>query len=100
MGTKIVSEEEFNKITGPSDMATALVGKPVTLKFTGREYVNNEGATKTATDLGFLYFAERADANPSRLSYDPNNEYDFKRLPNSGTTAAAPAETPADDLPF
>jgi hypothetical protein len=97
LGTKIVSEEEFNKCSSTSDIATALVGKSVRIKFVGREYEANDGSIKSATDFGFRWFAESIDTNPSRLTYDPNNNWDFKRLPKS---PEAKAEEAKGDLPF
>lgn len=77
-------------------------GKSYRQKFTGEEYEYN-GEIKTAARIGLPSFAEAinegaeypvvADAD-TKLTYDENNKYDFKKLAVDATpnpTASAPA---------
>jgi len=88
------------------NLSAALVGKPLRVKFAGREY-EKDGTTRVATKLPFFRFAENMSVSPSNLTF--NEDRDIERLAQApGTTTTVPGTTPsvpsagavADDLPF
>lgn len=102
LGTKVMPEEEFNKLSSVEDIAAALIGKQVRIKFGGREYQKQDGSTGVRTTLPFLYFAENMKVNPTRMKYDENNPYDFKRInaPAPAINGSVDTTPKTDDLPF
>lgn len=97
MMTKIASEEVVNAATTLGDINKILSGQILRMKFTGEEFVK-DGKTYVRTTLGLPDFAEPTSvpANQSKLTYNPDNQYDLKRV-NQETLAA---NTASSDLPF
>jgi hypothetical protein len=72
-------------------------GKVLRMKFTGEEYLNGQGEVKSSARIGYPEFAEAVEegaeypavANEdTKLVFDPNNQYDFKKLPKDATNVA------------
>lgn len=111
--TKITTEEKFAS-KNPADLEEMVEhlndltrGETYRQKFTGEEYINSKGEVKEKATIGLPDFAEAIQegaeypvvpASESKLTFDKNNQYDFKKLPkdadatpntvNTGTTVA------------
>lgn len=94
--TKVIKEEEFSSKSPNSieefveHLNDISKGCSLRFKFAGEEYLNSNNEIKTKALLGFPPFAEAinegAEFEPvsdseTKLTYDENNKYDFKRLP-------------------
>jgi hypothetical protein len=80
LGTKIISEDDFNSIQNVNQMSAKLVGSKVRLKFGAREYLSNDNVLKVVAKLPFSRFAESISIpkEKSSLKYDPKNKYDYE----------------------
>ena len=93
--TKISTEEVYNSTTGSTieELGEAydkvLAGNSLRMKFVAEEYLNSEGKLKVRPNIGLPTFAEAIQpgssfpvvpANESKLVYDSNNQYDYKKL--------------------
>jgi hypothetical protein len=102
IATKIVKEEALNKATSVEELRDLLKGGVLRMKFTGEEYKNANNEIKEKALIGLAPFAEAiedgaehapiADAD-TKLKFDKNNTYDFKKLVESGS-ATPDADTP------
>lgn len=72
--------------------------KTFRIKFTGEQY-DSAGTIKTAKRIGFIPFAEASSVSPSKLRYDANSSYDFKKLPVPDASMALAGDA-GDSLPF
>lgn len=95
IATKVNTEEAFNSISASSleeyaqKLNSIMAGRELRMKFTGEEYENAQGDVKEAARIGLPNFAEATQpgaAYPpvskekSQLTFDKDNEYDFKKL--------------------
>ena len=93
--TKVSTEENYNTVTGSTIEELAeqydkiLAGNSLRIKFTGEEYINSENKIKVRPGLGLPTFAEAIQpgssfpvvaSNESKLVYDSNNQYDYKKV--------------------
>lgn len=73
-----------------ANLTNLLSGKVIgRMKFTGEEYLNGQSTEpKIRTLIGLPRFAENTEVTKemSRLEFDENNEFDFKRLKSTGVT--------------
>jgi hypothetical protein len=104
MMTKVVDENVVNSATTLQDINKILSGKKLRMKFTGEEYVSQrDGKVYVKTVLGLPNFAEpmTITSEMSALTYNPNIEYDLKRV-NKATVEANGAKVTdqIDSLPF
>lgn len=104
IATKFVDESVIDGITAstPSEYANEIaklvVGKnPIRMKFTGEQYKNASGELKTKAGLGLPPFAELMSITPTKLKYDENSQWDFKKLPVADNEAVSADNDP---LPF
>lgn len=88
LATHTLDDEEKSKLTANSmlellrKMLKKTVGKSVRIKLIGEEYLRQkDGTVGVNAKLGFAPFAENLDTVPTQLKFDPNNVYDYKRLP-------------------
>ncbi len=87
LASAILTEEEKSAISGENTYAllrTILkkcVGKILRMKFIGEQFLRNDGTIGLQTKIGFSPFAEAMDTNPTRLKYNADNPYDYKRIP-------------------
>jgi hypothetical protein len=106
--TKVTKEANIkpaNDLAGFAGMLNSISkGKSLRMKFTGEQYLYN-GEVKVSARIGLPAFAEAtnpgaeyepvADAD-TKLVYDENNKYDFKKLEgNVVVNNEVPAEAPA-----
>jgi hypothetical protein len=99
--TKVADETLVNSASTIQDINKILSGKKLRIKFTGEEYVSQrDGKVYVKTVLGLPNFAEPMTITPemSALTYNPNIEYDLKRV--NKATVEANASKVTDDLPF
>jgi hypothetical protein len=93
--TKVVKEAEIKNASTPQEFVDMLNGlsknKALRVKFIGEEYEYN-GEVKEAARIGLPTFAEAintgAEYEPvteTKLTYDKNNQYDFKALVKAPT---------------
>lgn len=85
-------------------------GESLRMKFTGEEYKNSAGDIKEAARIGLPDFAEAiqegAEHPPvadedTKLTFDKNNKYDFKKLETEAPTPEDDVEeSSSDSLPF
>lgn len=80
IATKVVSEDELSKVTSIEDYNKLLTGKQLRMKFSGEERWYN-GNIYVNAKIGFPNFAETIDGTPTKLTYNPNNSYDYKKAP-------------------
>jgi hypothetical protein len=89
IATKVVTEEELNAATDIESLKDLLRGKALRMKFSGQEYVNKNGEVKENALIGLAPFAEAIEEGAehppvadgdTKLKYDKDNEYDFKKL--------------------
>lgn len=109
--TKISTKEDFEAINATDTISLAAAVKPLIInghlrmKFTAEQYENASGDVKDAARIGLPPFAEAiqtggsseviADAD-TKLVYDKNNQYDYKKL-EVVADVAAPGDS---DTPF
>jgi hypothetical protein len=67
-------EDYGNKLTA------ALKEKAFRMKFTGKETIGGNGNKYINIAIGLPVFAEKLDVNPTKLKYDPNNNYDLEKV--------------------
>lgn len=109
--TKVVKESEITAKEDLDDFVEMLNdlsrGKSLRMKFVGEEYINANGEVKEVAKIGLPEFAEAIEEGAeypvvseadSKLVYDKNNKYDFKKLPADQTPEAEVA-TSAKDKP-
>ncbi len=96
--TKVTKEENI-KPASNADQFVAMLnsltkGKELRVKFVGREYLNSNGEVKEAAEIGLPDFAEAVidgaeypvvSDEDTKLTYDKNNQYDFRKLPADQT---------------
>jgi hypothetical protein len=108
LATKVVTRDEIDAVTGTTieDYASGvnklLKGETWgVLKFKGQEYTNSNGETKYKATLGFAPFAEATTSTleTTKLTFDPNNKWDFERLEAPSLKEHLTAVV-NDDLPF
>jgi len=101
--TKVVDANQVKDSTTIDEIAKQITGAKLRIKFTGEEYVSNrDNQVRVKTVIGLPNFAENMfiPAKDTRLNYDPNNQYDLKKV-NQATVAANTSNTAvASDLPF
>jgi hypothetical protein len=87
IGTKVLKEEDFNKLTTIEQVNAVLVGQTLRFKLSGRE-TEKDGKVYINAQLGFPPFCESLDVSDedSKLTYDENNKYDFAKLPEKPTS--------------
>lgn len=101
IATKVVTEAEFEAIVANDvhDLARQLSdlirGGKLRMKFTAEQYENNNGEVKDRPLIGLPPFAEAimpgaeypvvAD-DKTELTYDKNNQYDYKKLAGAAPT--------------
>lgn len=99
--TKITTEEKFAS-KNPADEEEMVEhlndltrGETLRIKFTGEERLNAKGEIKDNATIGLPDFAEAIQegakypvvpASESKLTFDKNNQYDFKKLPKDANT--------------
>lgn len=96
--TSATSAESFCKAINP-----LIVGKGnIRLKLQGEEYKNANGELKAIGKLGFPPFAELASVpkEESKLTFDKDDERDFKRLQEATQEEELVTQESGDDLPF
>lgn len=113
IATKVNTLEAFEAIqaTDLEDYAlklrAILVGRKLRMKFTGSQYENAQGEIKDNANIGLPPFAEAVEAGAahpivekadSKLTFDKNNQWDFKKLDvnptDEGTVAATTTKDP------
>lgn len=77
IGTKLVAESEFNKITNLEELNNLFLGKKLRMKLKGRESMK-DGNIKVYVDLSLPPFCERLE-DQSKLTFDVNNKYDYEK---------------------
>ncbi len=102
--TKVTTNANINKEVANLDEFIALLNsfsanKELRVKFSGKEYINKNDDLKINAEIGLPNFAEAtqlgseypvvADAS-TKLTYDENNKYDFKRLKGQDPDSEAP----------
>lgn len=106
IATKLTTEQDFDDMGAMSaniqqyarNLDMKLTGKKIRIKFSGKE-VLGKGEGKTNWFKAVLSgnrFAESIDVNPTKLVFDPNNEWDMRKLPKPSTVSA----DGSNDLPF
>jgi hypothetical protein len=98
MLTKFYDEDRIKNIDSTEKVNAALAGKIVRLKVSGEEYLNKDGLKRVKPVVGLPNFCENIGSvkeTETKLSYDTNNQYDLKRLPE-----VMPTSMVKDDLPF
>jgi hypothetical protein len=77
-----------------SELDRLLKGKHLRIKFSGKEYVKQDGTVGTGNRLPRKYFCEsitdgtafpKTSKDESGLTFDKSNQYDIKRLPGAET---------------
>jgi hypothetical protein len=102
--TKVVDAGQVKDTTTIDEVAKQVTGAKLRIKFSGEEYVSNrDGQVRVKSVVGLPNFAESMviPAKDTRLAYDPNNQYDLKKV-NQATVAANNTSNKAvsSDLPF
>lgn len=106
--TKITTEEKFAS-KNPADIEEMVEhlndltrGETLRMKFIGEEYENSNGEVKEAARIGLPEFAEAIQegaaypvVTETKLTFDKNNPYDFKKLEKDNTKEPTTAETGA-----
>ena len=109
MMTKVISEDEANKITSVESINSVLTGKKLRIKFGAREYRNQSGEVVTAATIGLPSFAEapvEGKASGLRLSdkWDYNKIQEAPNLLDGVNTAPAAimeiADPGSSEAPF
>lgn len=95
IATKIVTDAEFSEIEVDTleeyadALNSLLKGQSLRMKFTQEDYLNNNDEVKQSPRIGLPNFAEAtqkgAEYEPvadedTKLVYDPNNRFDYKKL--------------------
>ncbi len=106
IATKTVNDTEFNTAWEMStnlnqlsiNLSKLLGGKSLRMKLSGKEIQGKDGKLNwfKAVITGNR-FAEALSVNPTKLTFDPDNQYDMKRLTTSSTVTTA---SEAGGLPF
>ena len=104
IATKLVTEEQIDAVTG-DDLVTyganlnrLLSGKAVReFKFIGEEYINASGEVKVKATIGLPKFASR---EVGTLTYDKNNQYDYKKVVVADAEQSNVPVTADSGLPF
>lgn len=108
IATKIVKLDQYLAVTGSTieeygeALNNILAGNSLRMKFTAEEYLNNEGKTKVRANIGLPEFAEAIQegaehsvVETTKLTYDPTNQYDYKKLQAQPEISSFPgAEAP------
>lgn len=104
IATKIVKLAEFEAVEANTleeytdAIADLIKGQSLRMKFTAEQYRNANGEVKDAARIGLPEFAEAiqdgAEFAPvadedTKLTYDKNSQWDFKRLPIEPTDEGA-----------
>jgi hypothetical protein len=63
-----------------SKVAPLITGKFANFKIAGEEYAKGDGKVGVKLLLPSKYFVEKAGRTPSKLKFDKNNTYDYKKL--------------------
>lgn len=85
----VLSENDKTKLTGVtkiellSNMLISCIGKMMRFKFTGEEYLKDNGSIGVRSRIGFPDFAESMTIpkDSTKLLFDINNKYDYKKVP-------------------
>lgn len=105
IATKVTTADKFDAVgdtatdvvSYASGINNLLAGKSLRIKFSGEEVIGGEGKKNWfKAVIGLPAFAEALTVNPSKLKFDPNNQYDMKRT----TAVPATSGTSVYDLPF
>jgi len=104
IATKVVSESDIDNVQATSitdystKLSNLLVGKSLRIKFSGETVAGKEGKGNwIKATIGLPTFAESLTVNPTKLKFDPNNQYDMKPLPAVTNVSSS---TVTSDLPF
>lgn len=84
IATKVTTPEELATVTSMDDYNKLLTGKQLRMKFTGEERWYN-GNIYVNAKVGFAPFAEALSTTPTKLTYNQNNSYDYKKAPVPAT---------------
>lgn len=111
IATKVGTAEAFDSINANDlqgyaiELNKIMQGRRLRMKFTGEQYENAQGEVKDAARIGLPPFAEAIEAGAAhapvsddntQLTFDKNNEYDFKKLNVPQTAEADLAATEED----
>lgn len=114
IATKIVKEDKYLAVTADNieeyaeGLNNLLAGHSLRMKFCGEQYIKQDSSIGVRANVGLPSFAEAiqegaeypvVEASMSKLTYDVNNAYDFKKL---AATPEAPITSgdASTDLPF
>lgn len=87
LASQILTDEEKESIKADNAyklLKLALskcVGKSLRMKFIGEEFLRQDGTIGVQTKIGFAPFAESMDIKLSKLKFNKDNPYDYKRIP-------------------
>lgn len=105
IATKVVNSTEFDQAYEMSanlsqfaiNLNKLLAGKRLRIKFSGKEIAGKDGKQNWfKAVISGMNFAESLSTNPTKLKFDPNNQYDVKRLtvPTDMSTVSIPVTAP------
>lgn len=109
IATKVTKAANFDNMPANSldeyiqNYAKLVKGKELRMKFIAEQYLNSNGEVKDAAKIGLPEFAEATQTGAeyapvadedTKLVYDKNNEYDYKKLAIQADTET---ETTSDD---
>jgi hypothetical protein len=106
IATKVVTVDELAAVNSVDDYNKLLTGKQLRVKFIGEERFYNNNTYVNAR-IGFAPFAEPLETQPTQLTYNPNDSYDYKKAVVSPAGTGLPSTGPVvfktpvkSDLPF